>query len=625
MLTRPGVLKYSAGVEMSSQPKGKAPSKKPQFSKKLSTPPPQLRTTVRASPSLASSAPNRSISRWAPPAQSIDASKHKKKKKHEGGVKSFLRGAAKVAAQIAPHVLPVLLAGHAPTNLAAKAAGVPGVPDLASSNSVGVASAVSVAKYATGTYLPTFKQSGSRVVGVNWPGCEEIRSIGNPPAGNFWRAGDVMAKISLNPMSTDWAGTQLQVQARLWQNFKLTKLSAMYQPATATLTAGQLVLFCVADADEDFTLAGDSAIKAALAHQFSDICNVWSVGCAGIAVDPSSPAKYTQADGSDPRLTSPGDFYLLCSADIDMTTIDSLGTIVFCYEFEFDVKADLDDAFMPGASTTDVFVNPYTFPSATNTYYLAGGQAGASVQPATSRGNLAPFVTFGSFTDAGGSQRTGWRCPAGTFLVTANMLLNNAAFTFANGTAFVVFDQFMNSNLDSSGLAIRGVYDLSGSPYTVNGAVGTGVLPSPFVRFTYLLGSTAFTTAFVITSQTEFWFGMGITFSTQGIAGTNSLTQMCITSIQDTIFVNPSVTPMAALQDRISRTEAENDALEKKVDAVCAVLQAVMARGPHHGSAEPPVDFAGLLSRLGPSSSSPSPSDPSSLGVGQVTSTAGFM
>lgn len=516
---------------------------------------------------------NTFTSTWAP-AVNLEREKKKKKKK-SGGRKAldFLRGAAKVAAQVAPAVLPLLLAGHAPTNLAAKAAGVPGVPDLTSAGTVGVANAVSVAKYATGTYVPTYRTSGSRVTGVSWPGCEELASIGPPASGNIWRAGDVMAKISLNPASPDWAGTQIQVQSRLWTRFRLSRLSVMYQPAVATTTAGQMVGFCSEDPDQPWSFSGNASIKAALAHQFSDIFNTWSVGCVGIATDSRSSDKYTQGDGSDPRLTSPGDFYLVCSADIDMTSIDTLGTIVVAYEFDFDVRSDLDTSYAPGAGFVAEWA-PAWNTAAQGAYSYIGDGASGIQQPSSWLGPLASLVKYENFVIPTGTTVRGFTLPAGVYQV--HVYQTTAGSGTNGGATMGMYTSWNADNVNKFVKATTGAFMSVIGQQGYTQSASAGLLGT--VRTA--AGACDFRWDVIVASDVPFSIGFTYLFTTQTGIWTNGLTSALIMQIQSDIFTVPTVSELSQVQTATKRLAEENRQLEDRVSHLADLVSSLMSPVP---------------------------------------------
>lgn len=521
---------------------------------------------------------------WAPPvAMPMQREKRKesKKKKKESKAMSFLRGAAKVAAAVAPAVLPLLVAGHAPTNMAAKAAGVTGVPDL-NPVQTGVATSVSVAKYATGTFVPTYKQSGGRVIGVSWPGCEEIATVAKPPSGNVWRTGDVMVKLSLNPASADWVGTKIQVQSRLWQNFRIKKMSVLYQPATSTLINGQMVGFCSNDPDEDFTLNGEAAVRSGLAHQFSDIFNVWSVGCIGMATDANQQDKYTQGDGSDPRLTSPGDFYLLCSADIDMSTVSSLGTLIIAYEFDFSVPSDLDEAYFPGAGVTYQWTTPWSYAAAGAYAYVGAGTADF-LTPSKKVGQLSNSSQLVQFSLPSGAFSRGVSLPPGCYFCGVEW---GGTGSGTNAGTNILIQTSVPADTtgsnDSQGLLGNvEVMTPVGARLTPNGNAQSGILTSAQCNVNNFAGGARCSFNYVLKSDKPISVGIAFSNTTQTGAWTaTGGTTLSFMSINASIFSLPTVPPLEAIRRKLDDTERENADLSRRVDAMSAYLATLVRPEP---------------------------------------------
>lgn len=262
----------------------------------------------------------------------------KKKKKKKGGFASFLSGAAKVAAELAPAVLPMLLASHGPTRAAGLAAG----PQT--SQMVGLAEPASLQPMTGLTNIQPII-SGGKVVGITLTGMDYLGSVNSD--GSV-ATGEVMATIDLSIRSADWAGTRLQRESTLYERFAFQHLCVMYEPTAPATTPGQLVAYIDTDAAETFTESGRSAVQVATAHVGAEMFQVWQMGMALYCPDNATQDYYADAEGSDVRLTSPGKYRILAATDISGEA-GALGNLYACYQVALKVP-QLEESVGEGAA-----------------------------------------------------------------------------------------------------------------------------------------------------------------------------------------------------------------------------------------------------------------------------------
>lgn len=291
--------------------------------------------------------------------RAIQAKKHKKKKTSFG---SILQGAAKVAATLAPAVLPMLLApnGHAASLAAHQAAG----------GTVGVAAGASIQPL---TGLTSFKpiKTGDKVTGVTVTGMEYVGSVpALNPAGQPWREGDLVMELPLNPLSNEWDGTRIFTNAHLYERWRPRKMSVIYQPASATTVSGQFIGYIDPDPAEPLSAAGREAVQVASSHAGAEMNQPWQMGCAAYVYDSKTQDFYLDVEGDDIRLVSGGNFRLLAATDLGSASISTYGDVFVAYELDLKI------------------------PDRANTNALGGGSATYTSNYSTAVGTLARGTSF---------------------------------------------------------------------------------------------------------------------------------------------------------------------------------------------------------------------------------------
>lgn len=300
-------------------------------------------------------------------------SDHAKKKGKKGGFWNVAGKAANMALQLAPMILPALLAKHGPTMQAnasaAPAVGAAGVP---------IASSASCAT-CTGLYSSKERKGADgRVIGMRMCGLDYVGDLNV----NEEEMGTVLSSIDLNPLSSDWAGTQLQRFATLFERYRPAKLLAMVEPSCPATTAGQLLGFIDPDPADDFTVTGRSAIQIAASHEGADISQVWAMNAAQYAFDSRTEDFYADADGSDARLVSPGTWRVLANTEMPADT--PVGSLYVAWEYEFSIP-QIEEFSDGGAFTL---------------HYIAGGDSQAMFDDQTS----APWRSFADSQVSGNLQ-----------------------------------------------------------------------------------------------------------------------------------------------------------------------------------------------------------------------------
>jgi len=240
---------------------------------------------------------------------------------------SMLSGAAKMAVDLIPMVAPLLLASHAPTQMAAAQNGI----NISSGSSVGAPLAsASGAPTMVGVYNMKPIMSNGKVIGVKITGMDYLGDI-STTATNL--EGAVLSTVSLNPLSPSWNGTRCQKMASLYERYSFKKLVAMYAPSCAATTAGALCVFIDTDPTDTDIGAGKAGVQKATAHEGAEVGQVWQTLMACYCPDSATQDYYADPSGSDLRLISPGNLTVVATTDLPAATYGALYAM-----YEIDLK-----------------------------------------------------------------------------------------------------------------------------------------------------------------------------------------------------------------------------------------------------------------------------------------------
>lgn len=358
----------------------------------------------RASPAPAPSAYPESFARTAAMAAggALAREMHsygQKKGKKQSGFTSFLKGAARVAAEVLPAMLPVLLAknGHAPSLAAAQMAGLP--MSSSTGGMVGLATPASIQPL-TGLHEMHSVKSRGRVNGVRIVGLDYIGAIdtGTYTAGELLSmtnaAGSIPVDLDLNPTSATFLGTRFAQFAILYERFRINRMVVLYEPATSAVTPGAIGMYIDTDPNDPYptNLGPTGAVQAAAGHLGYEDNQVWQVGVSGYYPDGRTQDFYLDADGSDERLISPGRFRAL--ATVDMTADSTLGSLYVMYDVTLTLPQIDDNATLIGQWATIKGVGTNLNGGDDNNVFGLNDPAGTGnyVPAVTVAGGLASYV-----------------------------------------------------------------------------------------------------------------------------------------------------------------------------------------------------------------------------------------
>jgi hypothetical protein len=170
-----------------------------------------------------------------------------------------------------------------------------------------------------------------RVRGITIQGLDYLGDL----AVNGEAAGSVLKTISLNPYDPAWNGTAVQRFATLFERYRPRKIAALVEPSCAATTDGQIISFIDPDPDDSVVYTGRQAIQVAASHEGADISQVWGMNAAAYAFDKRTQDFYADADGSDERLISPGNWRILANTAMPSST--PIGSLYVAWDYEFSI------------------------------------------------------------------------------------------------------------------------------------------------------------------------------------------------------------------------------------------------------------------------------------------------
>jgi hypothetical protein len=257
----------------------------------------------------------------------------KKKKKSSGWGKLLLKG-VETAASLAPEVLPLLLAGHGPSKMAAQAnpgafAGVP----IAQSSTIGTQVGLKDYKVLDRSTNGTVKKV--RVTTMDFLG---------PLGSSGYSSGDVIFKALLSPASEVFQGTSWNKYSQLFERYRITRGALIFESVCPATTSGAVVGAHVDDplaqfpADTgDATNGGVPLIREVSTQSGSDEWQVWAEGCFAINTPSGQDMLFVDPDGADARQVAQGQVIFVAAADI--ANGSAFGNVYMLFETEFAIPS----------------------------------------------------------------------------------------------------------------------------------------------------------------------------------------------------------------------------------------------------------------------------------------------
>jgi len=180
--------------------------------------------------------------------------------------------------------------------------------------------------------LATSVSENGNVVDV-LTGTDLLGTVSLPDAAT---AGDILFKQEISP--SKFASTRLAQFADLYQRYRFRRIEFVYEPVANATQSGQLLGYADFDIDNQLVRNDPTNLQIGAAHQGQAITQIWQPMVFDMGQVFTFTDLYTeqgQGDGSDPRLSVQGIFYLLAASAIPAN--QALGNIYVRYEIEFSI------------------------------------------------------------------------------------------------------------------------------------------------------------------------------------------------------------------------------------------------------------------------------------------------
>lgn len=375
---------------------------------------------------------------------------------------SMLSGAAKVATELIPLVAPLLLAGHAPTQMAAAANGVTAPASAAAAPlATGMGAPTMVGLYD----LKAIKGKSGKVIGYTVTGMDYLDDVTVPAAGTI--QGAIVADLNLLPLSRTFSGTKFRILATTCERWRVNKMCAMYAPSVAATTNGALLAYFDTDPTDTDLAAGVTGVQQAAAHEGAEVFQVWQTGLAQYCPDPNSQDLFINPDGTDARLCSAGRLRFVAASDLAAGTY---GGIYLMYQVTFTLPQ------IETANTESMWVWFKNVASGITASIPLGVGTYAQLKQS---GNLdGYYVSDGGFYKFTGwhpgQYLVAWRATSGSSLSPVTCVTDNVNYTQNSGYA-----TYMSTS--ASGIVIIQVAtDTRGNPSLGNFYFTAAIAPSSF-------------------------------------------------------------------------------------------------------------------------------------------------
>jgi hypothetical protein len=442
------------------------------------------------------------------------------------------------------------MAKHAPSAALATSSGAAppaGVP-LASSASCATCTGIVQLKSKYG--------ADGRVRGITIQGLDYIGAL----TANSESAGTVLSTVSLNPYDPAWNGTALQRFATLFERYRPRRIAALVEPSCAATTNGQIISFIDPDPDDTFDYTGRQAIQVAASHEGADISQVWGMNVSAYAFDKRTQDFYADADGSDERLISPGNWRVLANSDLPATT--PIGTLYVAWDYEFLIPQI--EQHSQGGSWARLET------SVTNPIYPLGPDPWSVVREA---GDISA-----SLGNASATASQVWGLPAGEYFIA--LIMND--IVFASGDP-----------IGMAGVTVSGSYT---NLTPIEELIVPVALPTPHVDVLLLFSLT-------VPEKTASFADGGLQVTQVGPGDTG-------TSVGETIAIFTTLaTSYTALSKRhrtLQELEAEFEEMLRTQRTAHSPAAAAAAGASPHQPRHRFLKSAAIPSALRPSSSAPS-------------------
>jgi hypothetical protein len=305
---------------------------------------------------------------WKEEKRKAKEPKKEKEKNWWDHVKEWGTWGLKKAVQIAPHVLPFLLATHPPTIAAAAA--------YAAKSPLNAARLAAVPKYTPQTFatpqlgapstgpapiavgddgmmsqvgvhaMHTKAGSNGRISSMRVSGTDFIGPvlIAASPA-----AGLVDFESVISPVEGCLSTTRTGNFGVNFEKYKIHSASLVYAPLVPTTQPGGTCLFFDIDPVDASWGTGATAVQRGSSHEGADGGAVWESHICHLPVDPEAPPLYINPDGTDARLAYAARIAVMESAPVTGTAGTSYANLYVVWDIEY-IGAALDPIASQGGS-----------------------------------------------------------------------------------------------------------------------------------------------------------------------------------------------------------------------------------------------------------------------------------
>lgn len=258
--------------------------------------------------------------------------------KKDSSFMSLLKGGVRLAADLAPAILPFLLASHGPTKALAAAN-----PSSFAGVAAGAPLAVSGGTTSQLTGLRGIRVSGRDAHGaVNRVVVTTVDLISALSSGSGLAAGDVLTLNYVSPLDPAYQGTKFADYGLQYERWKVLRAAFVYEPVCPATTAGALTGCVFNDPAVSLGSRGIELLRSAGSQDGADTFQVWSAGCWSVPVPEAHEFFFTDPDGSDIRLTAAGLLTVVAASPID-ASLDLGNLFLFC-ESEYMIPSLVDSA-----------------------------------------------------------------------------------------------------------------------------------------------------------------------------------------------------------------------------------------------------------------------------------------
>jgi len=174
------------------------------------------------------------------------------------------------------------------------------------------------------------KRNDGNVVDV-LVGTDLVATVTSSEGANV--AGDLLVTQIISPPR--FPDTRQLQFSNLYQRYRYTRVSFLYEPIANATQSGQLLGFCDFDVADILETESADNLQIGAAHQGQNITQIWEPCRFDMRQTSTFTDLFVEDDGIDPRLSQQGVFYLMAASALPASI--PLGNIYVSYEVEFSI------------------------------------------------------------------------------------------------------------------------------------------------------------------------------------------------------------------------------------------------------------------------------------------------